>query len=263
MKFDELDSKMRVFETAHDHAVIPDVFMVARIDGRSFTRLARELQDFEAPYDLRFRDCMVAAARRLMECGFGVVYGYTQSDEISLLFRRDEQTFGRKLRKYNSILAGEASAAFTHALGAPAAFDCRVCQLPTAKHVVDYFRWRQQDAYRNALSGHCYWLLRGQGASEREATQRLNGTSVADRNELLFQNGANFNELPLWQKRGIGLYWESYEKTGRNPKTGRVRSATRRRLTVDLELPLREAYGAFVGELVREASPDAIGLSAP
>ncbi len=84
-----------------------------------------------AELDERFRDCMVATVRRLFDCGFGVVYGYTQSGEISLLFGRDEQAFGRKLRKLNSVLAGEASAAFTHELGARAAFDCRVSQLPT------------------------------------------------------------------------------------------------------------------------------------
>ncbi len=228
---------------------------VPRIDGRSFTRLTRELQDFEAPYDERFRDCMVAAVRRLLECGFGVVYGYTQSDEISLLFRRDELTFGRKLRKYNSILAGEASATFTHELGAPAAFDCRISQLPTEKDVVDYFRWRQEDAHRNALSGHCYWLLRGQGMSDREATRQLDGTSVAARNELLFENGINFNELPSWQKRGIGLYWETFEKPGRNPKTGEEVTATRRRVKVDIELPMKEAYGEFVRDMVRRAQP--------
>lgn len=26
MKFDELDAKMRVFETAHDHCVLPQVY---------------------------------------------------------------------------------------------------------------------------------------------------------------------------------------------------------------------------------------------
>jgi hypothetical protein len=41
----------------------------------------------------------------------------------------------------------------------------------------------------------CYWLLRKQGLSDREATTRLEGRSVADRNELLFQNGINFNEI--------------------------------------------------------------------
>jgi hypothetical protein len=33
MKFDELDSRMRVFETAHDYSVLPGIYMVARIDG--------------------------------------------------------------------------------------------------------------------------------------------------------------------------------------------------------------------------------------
>lgn len=39
MKFDELEKRMRIFETAHDHCVLPELFMVARIDGRNFTRL--------------------------------------------------------------------------------------------------------------------------------------------------------------------------------------------------------------------------------
>ncbi|MEM9193955.1 MAG: tRNA(His) guanylyltransferase Thg1 family protein [Myxococcota bacterium] len=253
MTFDELESRLRAFETALDHAVLPGIFMVARVDGRSFTRLVRKLEDFEAPYDERFRDCMVATLRRLMNCGFGVVYGYTQSDEISLLFRRDERAFGRRLRKYNSILAGEASAAFTHALGAPASFDCRISQLPSSRDVVDYFCWRQQDAHRNALSGHCYWLLRGQGSSDREATNRLDGLSVARRNQLLFEHGINFNELPTWQKRGIGVFWESYEKPGENPQTGQAVVAHRRRLAVDADLPMKDEYRAFVVERVEAA----------
>src|SRR5215467_16217519 len=130
MKFDELDEKMRVYETALDHCVPPEMFMVARIDGRGFTRLTREVHQFKTPFDERFRDMMVATTEHLMNCGFRVVYGYTESDEISLLFHRDETSFGRKTRKYNSILAGEASAKFSLLLGDVAAFDCRICELP-------------------------------------------------------------------------------------------------------------------------------------
>ena len=54
MKFDELDSKMRVFETAHDRSVLPGMFMVARIDGRNFTRLTKEIHNFEAPMTCGF-----------------------------------------------------------------------------------------------------------------------------------------------------------------------------------------------------------------
>lgn len=53
MKFDELDKKMRVFETAADYCVLPGIFMVARLDGRSFTRLTKEVCQFEAPFDER------------------------------------------------------------------------------------------------------------------------------------------------------------------------------------------------------------------
>jgi tRNA(His) 5'-end guanylyltransferase len=238
---------MRVFETAHDHCVLPGVFMVARIDGRSFSTLTRDPRHgFEAPYDTRFRDHMVAAVEHLMTCGFTVTYGYTQSDEISLLFRRDEALFSRKLRKFLSVLAGEASAAFSLRLGAPAAFDCRICQLPTERDVVDYFLWRQEDAHRNALNGHCYWLLRGQGLDDAAATAQLSGVSVAQRNELLFGSGVNFNDLPAWQRRGIGAYWEEVPVEGRDPRSGARVPTMRRQLRVDLELPMKDAYEAFV-----------------
>lgn len=152
MKFEQLDRRMRIYETAHDHCVLPGVHMVARIDGRSFSHLTRVVHGLEAPYDERFRDAMTATLEHVMSCGFSVLYGYTQSDEMSLLMRRDEALFGRKLRKLLSVLAGEASAKFSLAFGALGAFDCRISQLPATGDVVDYFRWRYEDAHRNALS---------------------------------------------------------------------------------------------------------------
>jgi tRNA(His) guanylyltransferase len=62
MKFDEFDKKMRVYETATDYCVPPGFYMVARLDGRSFTRLTKELYDFETPFDAGFRDLMVETA---------------------------------------------------------------------------------------------------------------------------------------------------------------------------------------------------------
>ena len=246
MTFDELDKKMRVFETTNDPVVLPAVHIVARIDGRGFTKLTKERRQFEAPFDVRFRDHMVATTAHLMECGFQVVYGYTQSDEISLLLHRDDNSFGRKLRKINSVLAGEASAKFSLLLGDHAAFDCRVCQLPTAELVRDYFRWRNEDAHRNALGAHCYWMLRKSGMDVAGATQKMIGMSVPEKNELLFRHGVNFNDLPNWQKRGTGLYWEDYEKPATNPKTGETVTSTRRRIKTDFDLPMREEYGRFI-----------------
>lgn len=254
MKFHDLDAKMRQFETAHDLCVLPDLFIVARIDGRGFTRLTKEVHPFEAPFDPRFRDHMVGTVEHLMNCGFRAIYGYTQSDEISLLLHREETTFERKLRKFDSILAAEASACFSLRLGAHAAFDCRLSQLPTEALVVDYFRWRQEDAARNALNAHCYWALRKTGQPVKEATNALLHLSKADKNELLFRQGINFNDLPNWQKRGVGVWWETFEKAGANPKTGQPTKTLRRRVHVELDLPLREAYDALIRDRLREAT---------
>lgn len=250
MKFNELDSKMRVFETAHDICVLPNIFIVARIDGRSFTRLTKEVHQFETPFDVRVRDMMVETTKHLMNCGFDVVFGYTQSDEISLLFKQNITAFDRKIRKYNSVLAGEASAKFSLLLGDLGAFDCRICQLPTADLVCDYFRWRNEDAHRNALNAHCYWLLRKSGKSARQATSFMAKKSVAEKNELLFQNNTNFNDLPLWQKRGTGLYWEEYEKEAVNKLTGEKVAALRRRIKIDYELPMRDEFSNFIRSLL-------------
>lgn len=137
MKFDDLDAKMRRYETASDRRVLPDVFIVARIDGRGFTRLTKEICEFDAPFDVKFRDLMIETTNHLMTCGFDALYGYTQSDEISVLLAKGVKTFERKERKLISVLAGEASAKFSVLLGQTAAFDCRLCELPNERAVVD------------------------------------------------------------------------------------------------------------------------------
>ncbi len=254
MNFDDLDAKMRVYEQSLDQVLLPELYLVARLDGNRFTRLTKEVCKFEAPFDTRFRDMMIDTVKALMNYGFRVIYGFTESDEISLLFHPNEDTFGRKVRKYNSLLAGVASAAFSMQLGQQAIFDCRMVPLPTVERVQDYFLWRQEDAHRNSLNSHCYWMLRKQGKSVAEATEALEGQSVAYKNELLFQNGINFDKLPSWQKRGIGVYWDTYEKQGFNPKTGKTEIATRRGLKVDMELPLREAYAGFISDMLQPKS---------
>ena len=238
---------MRVFETAADVSVLPEVYMVARIDGRSFTRLTKDVCNFEAPYDVRFRDLMVNTTKSLMGSGFDVIYAYTQSDEISLLFNRNENLFGRKLRKFNSVLAGQASASLSAELGRAAVFDCRVSQLPNQGLVIDYFQWRAADALRNALNSHCYWAMRNSGWNAKRASRKLEGKSVAEKNELLFSRfNLNFNQIPAWQKRGLGMYWNKITKTGTDPRTGQPRSVNRRQLITEFDLPAKDSYTEFL-----------------
>jgi tRNA(His) 5'-end guanylyltransferase len=208
------------------------------------------LDKLDAPFDERFRDLMVETAKHLMTCGFRTAYAYTESDEISLLFDKEENSFGRKIRKFNSVLAGEASAKFSLLLSDMAYFDCRISELPNADCVVDYFRWRNEDAHRNALNAHCYWRLRSEGQTAKTATDALVRLSIADKNELLFSRGINFNDLPSWQKRGIGIVWAEHEKAAVNEKTGEQVTAIRRRLSRIYDLPMRDEYSQFIARLI-------------
>jgi tRNA(His) guanylyltransferase len=271
MIFDELDTEMRVFETAHDHCVLPGIHMVARLDGRSFTKLTKETLHiangkgclFKVPFDDFFHNAMVSTVAFLMrDIGGQVLYGYTQSDEISILFHVNADLFGRKLRKLTSVLSGEASAYFTKLVTEHAVFDCRISQLPTTKNVVDYFRWRQEDASRNALSAYCYYSLLEAGRTPKEASTILLGANSAAKHELLFEHGINFNNLPAWQKRGSGLHWKEIEKAGFNPHKNEPTTTTRRELvTLSDDMPIRDEYSAFIQKLITppEVLPPASG----
>ena len=250
MKFNDLDKKLRVYETAHDFCVPPNIYMIARLDGRGFTKLTKERYPFKKPFDERFNEMMIKTTQHLMNCGFQVIYGYTESDEISLLFDLNTNVFSRKLRKYNSVLAGEASATFSLMLGESAVFDCRISQLPRKKDVIDYFRWRHEDAHRNALNAHCYWFLRNEGHDYKTVTAMLEGKTTAFKNELLFNNGINFNDLPAWQKRGVGIMWDWEERAGFNPVKQQLETSKRRCLKTDKNLPLSNAYSEYITALL-------------
>ncbi len=56
----------------------------------------------------------------------------------------------------------------------------------------------------------------------------------------------NFNNLPNWQKRGIGLYWEIYEKQAINPKQDTPVTTTRKRIKSELDLPMKDEYSHFL-----------------
>jgi tRNA(His) 5'-end guanylyltransferase len=243
MKPRDFEARMRALEYFHSVRLLPGAWAVLRLDGRGFTRFTG--QRFEKPFDPKFHELMVQTARVLFE-ELQAVYAYTESDEISLLFRPDLDLFDRELEKVVSVSAGIASAAFTHAGGVPAHFDSRVWLGARKSLVVDYFRWRMTDATRCALNGWCYWTLRKAGRSVGEATAALKGQPPRAKHELLFQSGINFNDLPAWQRRGTGLYWESYQKEGYNPKEGCAVLSTRRRVKVDRDLPMKVAYARFL-----------------
>lgn len=253
MDSDEFEDRMRTFEYFHRLRILPGTWPIIRVDGRGFSRFTESR--FEKPLDVRFRDIMIKTAQVLLK-ELQAIYAYTESDEISVLMSPEWNLFDRELEKAVSISAGIASSAFTQACGEPAHFDSRVWLGPDKGLVVDYFRWRQSDATRCALNGWCYWTLRKAGMSVKEATRELMGKTVSEKNELLFSHGVNFNELPLWQRRGIGLYWETYEKDGFNPVSQSTVRAVRRRIKEDLRLPMKDEYGRLIRQIMKERRRD-------
>jgi tRNA(His) guanylyltransferase len=240
------DSKMRELEYFHSLRILPEAWIVIRVDGKGFSRLTEA--SFEKPFDIKFHDLMVTTTQALLDELQGV-YAFTESDEISVLLPPDWNLFDRSVEKAVSISAGIASSQFSCAIGAPVVFDSRIWLGINENIVGDYFSWRQADATRCALNGWCYWTLRKSGLSARKATSMLDRQGVDFKNELLFQHGINFNELPLWQRRGTGLYWENYEKIGYNPIEQKEVITTRRRIKIDRELPMKGEYRDFIKKI--------------
>lgn len=243
----DVEQAMRSREYFHSLRFLPGAWVVLRVDGHGFSRLTESR--YEKPFDLNFNSFMVQTAQTLLD-RLGGLYAYTESDEISLLLPRDWALFDRELEKAVSLSAGLASATFSLASGVAAHFDSRAWLGAAARDVVDYFRWRQADATRCALYGWCYWTLRKAGQSAAAATAALKEQKAGFKNELLFQHGVNFNDVPAWQRRGVGLYWECYEKEGYNPKLDQKVTVQRRRIKADRELPMKEEYGRFIQRIM-------------
>jgi tRNA(His) 5'-end guanylyltransferase len=96
--------------------------------------------------------------------------------------------------------------ATSHAEGVrtSALFDCRAFVVPYAE-VVDYFAWRQADAFKNCISTYAYWELRKE-SDAATAHRRLHGLSTNQRQELIFEEfGVNPNDLQTRWKRGVCL----------------------------------------------------------
>ncbi len=94
-------------------------------------------------------------------------------------------------------------------------------------------------------------MLRKEGIGKEEATKQLEGKSVSYKNELLFKKGINYNELPSWQKRGIGVYYTSLIKEGYNPIKQEKVQTERRELYTDYHLKLGDEYADWVCGLLK------------
>ena len=78
------------------------------------------------------------------------------------------------------------------------------------------------------------------------ATWELEGKSISYKNELLYSRGIDYDQLPSWQKRGVGLWKEVYEKEGFDPISKTTVKAFRNRIAISENLPLGEEYAEMI-----------------
>lgn len=203
-------SEFKHYESVSEQVLPKKLPIVVRIDGQGFSTLTDNR--FEKPFDSRFESLMNAATRSVMEYCTQAELAYIQSDEISVLLPQSEDPFlGGRTQKLSSLFAGHASAGFTEKAfkmkgvgDFSAAFDARAFVLPKQK-VLDYFIWRQEDAFRNCVFSTAFYEL-AEETSRDFAQERLHGASMSEQQELLFQRfDINVNDLPTHRKRGRAL----------------------------------------------------------
>ena len=223
--FDELGNRMKAYEKIMQQRFLPLLPIVARIDGKAFHSWTLGL---EKPFDQDMIQIMQNTTKRLVE-ETNACIGYTQSDEISLVFYSENLNsqifFDGKIFKLNSVLASMATAYFARSIEdkldevfnysfeddpaifkeaekkidllmskPPALFDCRVWQVPTKEEVCNYLIWREADAVRNSIqsAGQAYF-----------SHTSLQGKNQNEIQEMLFQEkNINWNDYSVAEKRG-------------------------------------------------------------
>lgn len=177
---------------------LPRLPILARLDGRAFHSLSK---GFDRPFDAGMSHSMLLTTEALVE-EFDAVCAYTQSDEITLAWLQP-CVFDGRIQKLTSVLAGFASSVFSTAIQAHypnlrqvPCFDCRVWQVPAIQDVIDVFVWREDDATKNSIT---------MAAQSLYSHKELHGVNSAQKHEMLFKKGVNWNDYPAHFKRGVYL----------------------------------------------------------
>lgn len=222
---DDLGARMKTFyESAPKIHLMHRCPVVIRLDGRAFHTFT---QGFQKPFDEILMKSMQETMQYLCENIQGCVFGYTQSDEITLIlvdyknltsaawFDYDVQkicsvaasmatmkfnkNFFNNVFEYIGIAAMDSSnkeypfrEAYKKAINKGAMFDARCFNIPK-EEVANLIYWRQLDAMRNSV----------QAVGQANFSHiKLQGKSCADIKEMLKEKGVDWDSLPLECQRG-------------------------------------------------------------
>ena len=223
---DDLGVRMKTFyEQIPKTKLMRRCPVALRIDGKAFHTFTR---GFQKPFDEVLIKSMQETMKYLCENIQGCVLGYTQSDEITLILvdykkLTSSAWFDYEVQKICSIAASMATMAFNKffannvgdyctytyerednsheeyehilslAIDKGAMFDCRCFNIPK-EEVTNLIYWRQLDASRNSIQ------MVGQANFSHKELQNKSCNEIQDM--LMTQKGINYNDLPIYQKRG-------------------------------------------------------------
>ncbi|KAK8245990.1 tRNAHis guanylyltransferase-like protein Thg1 [Phyllosticta capitalensis] len=218
---------VKAFERCQPDILLPNTWIVIRIDGRGFHKLTAK-HNFTKPNDRRALDLMNEAGVGVMRELPDLILAYGISDEYSFVFHKDCNLFERRAAKLVTTVATTFTSYFIHlwpkhfpdkALTPPMpSFDGRAVMYPSVENLRDYMSWRQVDCHINNLYNTTFWTLINRGGmTGTAAEQRLAGTVSSDKHEILFKEfGINYNNEDDLYKKGTVLY-RDYELE--EPKT--------------------------------------------
>ncbi|MEK4025364.1 tRNA(His) guanylyltransferase Thg1 family protein [Sporosarcina sp. FSL W7-1283] len=213
MSKDDFGDRMKGYENAYRFLLPKRMPVMIRIDGKAFHTYTKGMVK---PFDEDLTNAFWEACKYLAKNIMGCKIVYHQSDEISLLLTNydkltTESWFNNNLQKMASIAASMTTAKFNEVIREKypnkpfAMFDARAWILPHDE-VCNAFLWRMQDATKNSIS------MVAQANFPHKQLQGLNGGQMQDK--LMLEKGINWNDLPVWQKRGVCITKQYYEKNG-------------------------------------------------
>ena len=201
---DSLGDRMKADYERRTRFLLPRrTYTLIRVDGKAFHSYTRGCR---RPYDSELMEDVDAAAWALCENITGARLAFVQSDEISILLTefavmQTQAWFDGNVQKLASISASVATAHFNQARmqrfggikATLAYFDSRAFTIPDPVEVENYFIRRQQDTAWNSIS------MTVQAHFPHAALQ---GKSSDEMQEMLWQKGINWNDMPGGFKRG-------------------------------------------------------------
>lgn len=222
---DDLGTRMKTFyENIPKTRLMRRVPVAIRLDGKAFHTFTK---GFQKPFDFVLMDTMQQTMKYLCENIQGCVFGYTQSDEITLILVdyqkfTSDAWFDYEVQKLTSVSASMATMAFnkyfsenvveynlTHdplvkrreglldnyisAVEKGALFDARCFNIPK-EEVTNLIYWRQLDATRNSIQ------MVGQAHFSHDELQDKTCNMIQDM--LMTKYGINWNDFIIPCKRG-------------------------------------------------------------